>query len=115
MASEGSSMSIADASQPNAGRIYDYLLGGNHNFEIDRVAAEQLIQIPAFDAPFCAGHPVVSRRGGQPSEPGKASRSFSISPRGCRQSTTFIRTRRRERRSFIRTSTLSPWRTRRTS
>ena len=44
MASQGSFMSIADASQPNAGRIYDYLLGGNHNFEIDRVAAEQLIK-----------------------------------------------------------------------
>lgn len=34
--------SIADASRPNAGRIYDYLLGGNHNFEIDRQAAEQV-------------------------------------------------------------------------
>lgn len=33
---------IADASKPNAGRIYDYLLGGDHNFEIDRQAAEQL-------------------------------------------------------------------------
>ena len=31
---------IADASQPNAGRIYDYLLGGSHNFEIDREAAQ---------------------------------------------------------------------------
>jgi hypothetical protein len=37
--------SIADASRPNAGRIYDYLLGGNHNFEIDRQAAEQLLQM----------------------------------------------------------------------
>jgi hypothetical protein len=35
---------IADASKPNAGRIYDYFLGGNHNFEIDRQAAEQLLQ-----------------------------------------------------------------------
>ena len=35
--------SIADASRPNAGRIYDYLLGGNHNFEIDRQAAEQML------------------------------------------------------------------------
>ena len=41
--------SIADASRPNAGRIYDYLLGGNHNFEIDRQAAEQLLAIaPEF-------------------------------------------------------------------
>ena len=37
--------SIADASRPNAGRIYDYLLGGNHNFEIDRQAADQLLKI----------------------------------------------------------------------
>ncbi len=35
---------IADASKPNAGRIYDYFLGGNHNFEIDRQAAEQLLK-----------------------------------------------------------------------
>ncbi len=28
--------SIADTSAPNAGRIYDFLLGGHHNFEVDR-------------------------------------------------------------------------------
>ncbi len=33
---------IADGTRPNAGRIYDYLLGGHHNFEIDRQAGEQL-------------------------------------------------------------------------
>lgn len=33
---------IVDASVPNAGRIYDYLLGGHHNFEIDRQAGERL-------------------------------------------------------------------------
>lgn len=36
------SESVADASKPNAGRIYDYLLGGNHNFEVDRKSAEEL-------------------------------------------------------------------------
>jgi hypothetical protein len=45
MSSNNDVSSIADASRPNAGRIYDYLLGGNHNFEIDRQAAEQLMQI----------------------------------------------------------------------
>jgi len=40
--------SIADASKPNAGRIYDFLLGGNHNFEVDRQAAQQLLQIAPF-------------------------------------------------------------------
>ena len=37
--------SIADASKPNAGRIYDYVLGGDHNFEVDRVAAQQILKI----------------------------------------------------------------------
>jgi hypothetical protein len=41
-------INIADASHPNAGRIYDFLLGGNHNFEIDRKAAQQLLQIAPF-------------------------------------------------------------------
>jgi len=36
---------IADASEPNAGRVYDYLLGGSHNFEIDRNAAEQVMKV----------------------------------------------------------------------
>lgn len=34
---------FADSSKPNAGRIYDYLLGGHHNFEIDRQAAQQIV------------------------------------------------------------------------
>lgn len=45
MSPENNFASIADASRPNAGRIYDYLLGGNHNFEIDRQAAEQLLKM----------------------------------------------------------------------
>jgi hypothetical protein len=40
--------SIADASKPNAGRVYDYLLGGNHNFEIDRQAAQQVLSVAPF-------------------------------------------------------------------
>jgi len=44
MAEKGTSESIADSSKPNAGRIYDYLLGGNHNFEVDRMAAQQILQ-----------------------------------------------------------------------
>jgi hypothetical protein len=42
------SSTIADASQPNAGRIYDYLLGGHHNFEVDRQVAENLLQVAPF-------------------------------------------------------------------
>jgi len=45
MADQEHIASIADASKPNAGRIYDYVLGGNHNFEVDRLAAQQVLQI----------------------------------------------------------------------
>jgi hypothetical protein len=41
---------IADTSKPSAGRIYDYLLGGNHNFEIDRQAADQLMVVLPFSS-----------------------------------------------------------------
>jgi hypothetical protein len=34
-----------DGSQPNISRIYDYVLGGHHNFEADRAAAEQIKQV----------------------------------------------------------------------
>lgn len=40
--------SIVDASVPNAGRIYDYLLGGHHNFEIDRQAGDRLRTLAPF-------------------------------------------------------------------
>ena len=40
--------SIVDTSRPNAGRIYDYLLGGSHNFEVDRQAAEHLRSMLPF-------------------------------------------------------------------
>jgi SAM-dependent methyltransferase len=39
---------IADPSRPSAGRMYDYFLGGNHNFEVDRQAAEQVIKLLPF-------------------------------------------------------------------
>lgn len=40
--------SIIDASVPSAGRMYDYYLGGHHNFEVDRQAAEQVIKLMPF-------------------------------------------------------------------
>lgn len=43
-----SNESIIDDSKPNAGRMYDYYLGGNHNFEVDRMAAEQVISLMPF-------------------------------------------------------------------
>jgi hypothetical protein len=44
--------SIVDASVPSAGRIYDYLLGGHHNFEVDRQAAGVLTQLIPFASKF---------------------------------------------------------------
>ena len=34
-----------DMSRPNPARMYDYLLGGYHNFEVDRQAAEKVMEI----------------------------------------------------------------------
>ena len=34
-----------DVTLPSAARVYDYLLGGAHNFAADRALAEQLIQV----------------------------------------------------------------------
>ncbi len=48
MANEHKFASIADSSKPNAGRIYDFLLGGSHNFEVDRQAAQQFLQIAPY-------------------------------------------------------------------
>ena len=46
MTEESSNISgIADDTRPNAGRIYDYLLGGNHNFEVDRETAQKLLEV----------------------------------------------------------------------
>jgi hypothetical protein len=39
---------MMDASVPNAGRIYDYLLGGHHNFEIDRRVGDQMRELMPF-------------------------------------------------------------------
>jgi hypothetical protein len=47
-----STESIIDASRPNPGRIYDYILGGNHNFEVDRQAAEQVLKLMPFTSKF---------------------------------------------------------------
>ncbi len=40
--------SIIDTTKPNAGRIYDYILGGSLNFEVDRQAADFLIKLAPF-------------------------------------------------------------------
>ena len=40
-----SETTIVDINIPNAGRVYDYVLGGSHNFESDRQAAEYMISL----------------------------------------------------------------------
>ncbi len=40
--------SFIDVSRPSAGRVYDYILGGSHNFDVDRQAADQVVQYFPF-------------------------------------------------------------------
>lgn len=44
--------SIIDDSKPNAGRMYDYFLGGFHNFAIDRQAGDQVLKLLPFAPKF---------------------------------------------------------------
>jgi hypothetical protein len=44
--------SIIDDSKPNAGRMYDYYLGGSHNFEVDRQAGDQVLTLIPFASKF---------------------------------------------------------------
>jgi len=38
-----------DPTKPHIGRVYDYMLGGSHNFEADRQAASQLlVHLPSY-------------------------------------------------------------------
>lgn len=34
-----------DTTKPHIGRIYDYMLGGHHNFDVDRQAAKRLMEV----------------------------------------------------------------------
>ena len=40
--------SISDESKPNAGRVYDYFIGGHHYFEIDKQMALQIEEKAPF-------------------------------------------------------------------
>ncbi len=51
-----------DISRPNPGRVYDYLLGGTHNFEADRVQGESFIKIlPGWDTGARLGRQCLSK------------------------------------------------------
>lgn len=51
-----------DISTPNAGRVYDYLLGGIHNFPADREFGEQIKQVlPGFDVGAQRGRQSLSK------------------------------------------------------
>ena len=49
----------ADPERPSAARIYDYLLGGFHNFDVDRAAAQRITEVlpdmPLFMQARCRG------------------------------------------------------------
>lgn len=45
-----------DVDRPNLARIYDYLLGGAHNFAVDRAAAEQMIAVSPDARQFARGN-----------------------------------------------------------
>ncbi len=44
---------VIDTTKPSPGRMYDYYLGGNHNFEVDRLAANQVMTLLPFITPYC--------------------------------------------------------------
>ena len=44
--------SITDISKPSAGRMYDYFLGGSHNFEVDRQAGDRVLSLMPFLAKY---------------------------------------------------------------
>ncbi len=58
MATDSSIPGIEDDTRPNAGRVYDYFLGGNHNFDVDREVAAKLLQ----------GYPILPKKLKMPDE-----------------------------------------------
>lgn len=43
---------FVDTTKPSSGRIYDYYLGGNHNFEVDRQVGDYVLSILPFMRKF---------------------------------------------------------------
>ena len=44
---------IIDTNKPSPGRMYDYYLGGSHNFQVDRDAGDKLLKILPFMTKYC--------------------------------------------------------------
>ena len=53
-----------ELNKPNIARIYDCLLGGYHNFEIDRLAAQAVLKVLP-NSRLSARQPGVPAPGGQ--------------------------------------------------
>src|SRR4028118_169507 len=51
-----------EAEKPSAARIYDYLLGGYHNFEADRVVAERFRELLPEMPLYMQAHRAFLRR-----------------------------------------------------
>ncbi|MEU8569545.1 SAM-dependent methyltransferase [Streptomyces pathocidini] len=45
MSEQGTPAEVIDTSRPHPARMYDYFLGGRDNYEVDRAAAERVIEI----------------------------------------------------------------------
>lgn len=52
----------ASLDRPNPARIYDYLLGGHHNFAADRAAAEKMVEVIPHAAEGAAAQRAFLRR-----------------------------------------------------
>jgi hypothetical protein len=51
-----------DVDRPSSARIYDYFLGGAHNFEVDRLAAEEIAKVhPAIGSAMRANRSYLRR------------------------------------------------------
>ncbi|MBN2440682.1 MAG: SAM-dependent methyltransferase [Spirochaetales bacterium] len=48
MDKENQYVNIDDPTRANAGRVYDYFLGGHHYFDIDKEAGDQIVGIAPF-------------------------------------------------------------------
>lgn len=51
-----------DLDRPNPARIYDYLLGGHHNFAADRAAADRMLELFPHSAEACVVQRAFLRR-----------------------------------------------------
>lgn len=62
MAEPMAQVSGVDASKPSAARMYDYYLGGEHWFEVDRAAAKGVLAVWPLTVQICRSNRAFLRR-----------------------------------------------------